>query len=154
MEYAAQVDYVSLFRISMVPGVKLSEFSIYRRAIASFRKERKIRSSIFDFGYQTGTKIDFHVSFDYNLYYLRLQEEKLNCLYCPQCLFLRDRHRSRPFSRANRKRQACRKDDRVSLGTKTPTQITSPGAAWILLHFGQQGLNVYLKIRSTVIQED
>lgn len=72
MEYAAQVDYVSLFRISMVPGVKLSELSIYRRAIASFRKERKIRSSIFDFGYQTGTKIDFHVSFDYNLYYLRL----------------------------------------------------------------------------------
>lgn len=48
----------------------------------------------------------------------------------------------------------CRKDDRVSLGTKTPTQITSPGAAWILLHFGQQGLNVYLKIRSSVIQED
>lgn len=39
----------------------------------------------------------------------------------------------------------CRKDERVSLGTKTPTQITSPGAAWILLHFGQQGLNVYLK---------
>lgn len=30
MEYAAQVDYVSLFRISMVPGMKLSELSIYR----------------------------------------------------------------------------------------------------------------------------
>ena len=30
MEYAAQVDYLILFRISMVPGMKLSELSIYR----------------------------------------------------------------------------------------------------------------------------
>ena len=30
MEYAAQVRYVSLFRISIVPGMKLSELSIYR----------------------------------------------------------------------------------------------------------------------------
>ena len=69
MECAAQVDYLSLFRISMAPEMKLSELSTYP---PSFKKEKKIRTPIFDFGCQTGRKIDFHVSFDYNLYYLRL----------------------------------------------------------------------------------
>lgn len=58
-----------------------------------------------------------------------------------------------PFKGEQKMAGVAERTYRVSLGTKTPTQITSPGATWILLHFGQ-GLNVYLKIRSSIIKED
>lgn len=64
MGYAAKVDDLSLFRISMAPGMKISELSISRPPFG--------RRRIFDFGCQTGRRIDFHVSFDYDLCYLRL----------------------------------------------------------------------------------
>ena len=44
MGYAAQVDYLSLFRISMAPGMKLSELSIYHPPFN--RKEIRRRSEV------------------------------------------------------------------------------------------------------------
>ena len=38
MEYAAQIDYLSLFRISMAPGMKLAELSIYRPPLEEDQK--------------------------------------------------------------------------------------------------------------------
>ena len=48
MEYAAQVDYLSLFRISMVPGMKLSELSIYPPSFRGRRRRWEVRYSTLD----------------------------------------------------------------------------------------------------------
>ena len=48
MEYAAQVDYVSLFRISMVPGMKLSELSIDLSPPLGRRRRSEVRYSTLD----------------------------------------------------------------------------------------------------------